>query len=91
LIPLNEWKQQGNGLVASLKLTDGMEGRVVLVGPRSDPEGAMVVLIGKEPGTVESLPLSAVVDRITPETTVSILCAQERHFGDSKLPAMDVQ
>jgi hypothetical protein len=91
LSSLNAWKQQGTGLVASLTLTDGVEGRVVLVGPRSDPEGAMVVLIGREPGSVESLPLSAVLDRISPETAVSILCAQERHFGDGALPMMELQ
>ncbi|MFO7975568.1 MAG: hypothetical protein R6V12_13135 [Candidatus Hydrogenedentota bacterium] len=88
---MSSWKQQGNGLVASLTLSDGTEGRVVLVGPRSDPEGAMVVLIGNEQGSVESLPLTEVLDRVPPDTAVSILCAQERHFGDSKLPAVDVQ
>ena len=51
----------------------------------------MVVLIGREPGSVESLPLSAVLDRISPETAVSILCAQERHFGDGALPMMELQ
>ncbi len=91
MILLNEWKQQGPGLVGLLTLADGTEGRVVLMGPRSAPESAIVVMVGKEPGAVESLPLSEVLDRIPPASTVAILCAQERYFGDSQLPAIDVQ
>lgn len=85
---MSDWKQQGAGLVGPLILTDGTRGRVVLMGPRSAPDGAMVVLMGKAGGSVESLPLNDVLDRLSPAAAVAILCAQERQFGEAGLPAL---
>jgi hypothetical protein len=50
----------------------------------------MVVLMGKAGGAVESLPFAAVLERLPPATVVSVLCAQERCFGEAGLPALDV-
>ena len=88
---MNEWKQQGTGLVGPLTLTDGTTGRIVLVGPRSAADGAMVVLPGKEGGPVKPLSFPEVLDRVSPATAVEVLCAQERRFGEAGLPALDVQ
>ena len=78
-------------MVGPITLADGTEGRAVLIGPRTAPEGAMVVLLGKDRSSVESLPFSAVLDRVSPSVVVDVLCAQERQFGDSGLPALDIQ
>ena len=87
---MNEWKQQGTGLVGPIQLKDGARGRIVLVGPRSDPEGAMVVVLGKDGASVESVPFAKVLDKTPPAAVVKILCAQERQFGESRLPTLEV-
>lgn len=75
------WKKQGSGLVGSLTLTDGAECRAVLVGPRSDPQGAVLVVAGDTPGALEKMPLSKALGRLSPDTAIDIICAQERAFG----------
>lgn len=76
-------------MVGPLTLRDGARGQVVLMGPRTAPGGALVVFQAKEQGPVESLPLDTVLDRLAPADVVAILCAQERQFGESGLPALD--
>ncbi len=78
-------------MVGPLTLADGAEGRIVLIGPRTASDGAMVVLMATDKSSVESLPFSEVLDRVSPSVIVNVLCAQERQFGDSGLPTLDVQ
>ena len=87
--PLNNWKQQGAGVVGPVTLNDGTRGRIVLIGPRNVPGGAMAVLQDKDGGPVKSLPLTAILERLAPADVVANLCAQERQFGESGLPALN--
>ncbi|MCX5769250.1 MAG: hypothetical protein NTZ09_03090 [Candidatus Hydrogenedentes bacterium] len=64
---------------------DGRVGSVVLVGPRSNPKGAMAVLPGDSAGAVKTLPLPQVMDSLQPATLVEVLAVQERAFGNSGL------
>ncbi len=86
---MNKWKQQGTGVVGPVTLNDGTRGRIVLIGPRNAPSGAMAVLQRSKGGSVESLPVMAILERLAPADVVAILCAQERQFGESGLPALD--
>ena len=68
-----------------MSLLDGRVGNVVLVGPRSNPKGAVVVLPGGNSGSMETLPFADVTDGLHPATIVEVLAAQERAFGTSRL------
>jgi hypothetical protein len=63
-------------------------GSVVLVGARTNPNGAVVVLSADNAGSVKTLPLPEVVDALDPATLVEVLAVQERGFGNSGLPPL---
>lgn len=67
---------------------DGRVGSVVLVGPRSNPKGAVAVLPGDNAGAVKTFPLPEVVDCLHPATLVEVLAVQERAFGNTSLPPL---
>lgn len=81
-----DWKNQGAALVSSIRLTTGQMGRVVIVGPRENPKGAVVVIAGGAGGTVDTQPVEAHMDRLPPAVVAEIVCMQERAFGASGLP-----
>lgn len=64
---------------------DGRVGSVVLVGPRTNPKGAVVVLPSDNAGPVKTIPLPEVVDALHPATLVEVIAVQERAFGNSGL------
>ena len=80
-----DWTRQGAAVVSSVELSGGQRGKVVLVGPRENPKGAVVVLAGAG-GTVETRPVEAHFDRLSPAVVAEVLCMQERAFGASGLP-----
>lgn len=63
----------------------GRVGSVVLVGPRANPKGAVVVLPSDNGGSVKTVPLSEVEAGLHPAALVEILAVQERAFGSSGL------
>ena len=81
-----DWKQQGKAVVGALSLPDGRTGRIVLMAPRSNPKGAVVVLPIEGSNEVESLPMSDHIDSLEPKVVMEILCMQERIFGPTPLP-----
>jgi len=85
-----EWKRQGAGLVGSIKLRDGRVGKVVLVGSRENPKGAMLVLATEEPGGALAIPFLEAVSLVHPRNVVEVLCAQERDFGASGLSPIEM-
>lgn len=48
------WKKQGSAFTHPIRFSDGRVARVVMVGPRSNPRGAMVAVPDVE-GNVELL------------------------------------
>lgn len=82
-----KWTRQGEAVVSSSRLVDGVPARVVLIGPRNNPKGAAVVVPVQGPEKVKTFRLDEVVDRLTPQDVVEILCMQERFFGASGLSA----
>jgi hypothetical protein len=84
------WKQQGAALVGALSLLDGRAARVVLMGPRTNPRGAMVAIPapGGE-GAPEVVSLAEAVELLHPQQIIESLCAQERCFGNGPLPRLD--
>ena len=67
---------------------DGRAGSVVLVGPRTNPMGAVVVLSADNSGSIKTVPLPELVDALHPATLVEVLAVQERAFGNSGLQPM---
>lgn len=82
-----EWTKQGAAAVAALQLNNGVRGRIVLVGVRENPKGAMVLVPGAMPASVDTRPLDQHLDHLSPAAVVEIMCMQERLFGVSGLPA----
>ncbi len=66
-------------------MSDGRVGSVVLVGPRANSKGAIMVLPSDDSGSMKTLPFADVVDALPPATVVEVLAAQERAFGNSGL------
>jgi len=85
-----EWKRQGAGVVSTVELRDGREGKVVLVGSRDNPKGAMLVLPSEDGQGAQALALQDCVRFLHPRYLVDILCAQERTFGSSGLKPADL-
>jgi len=73
-------------VVGTADLADGQRATVVLVGPRSAPKGAALLLRNKETDQVDTLALGDVLQRLMPGTVIDILAMQERLFGDAPLP-----
>ncbi|MCC6144887.1 MAG: hypothetical protein IT368_13865 [Candidatus Hydrogenedentes bacterium] len=81
------WKRKGSAVVGTLRLNDGRAANAVLVGPRQNPNGAVIVSAG--PSGTETLPLPQALELLAPPQVVDILCMQERIFGDRGLPVPD--
>ena len=71
--------------MGGLALADGRAASVVLVGPRSNPKGAVLVLAGSEEGKVNTIGLLDGTELLHPQHILDILCTQERAFGSSQL------
>jgi hypothetical protein len=78
------WKQQGEAVVGALRFPDGRSARMVLVGPRDHPKGAMVV-VATASEAADVMPLSQAVPLLAAQQIIEALCMQERVFGDSAL------
>jgi hypothetical protein len=59
---------------------DGRRGVCVLVAPRGTPKGASLLLKSADGEAVETWALEDVLEILTPEQAVDILCAQQRTF-----------
>ncbi len=81
-----DWTKQGPAFVAPINLTTGQHGRVVIVGPRENPKGAVIVIAHASGGSVDTQPVDAHLDRLAPAAAAEIICMQERVFGASGLP-----
>jgi hypothetical protein len=71
-------------VIGTVSLLTGAWAKVVLVGDRRRPKGAMLVMASPK-GAAEAKPLAECVDLLPPRTVVEILCAQERTFGMTRL------
>ncbi len=67
-----------------MTLRDGRKGNVVVVAPRKNPKGAVLVM-PKGAGEVLAVPISEALALLKPSTVVDVLCLQERAFGASGL------
>lgn len=81
-----DWTKQGAAVVSSVELTTGQHGKAVIVGPRENPKGAVIVLGGAGGGVMDAKPIDTVLDQLAPETIAEIICTQERVFGSAGLP-----
>lgn len=81
-----DWTKQGPVIVAPVELTPGRRGRAVLVGPRENPQGAVIIVAGMAGGGVDTRPLDAHLDQLSPAVITEIVCMQERQFGSCGLP-----
>lgn len=77
--------------MAGLELLDGRAVKVILVGPRDHPKGAMVAFSSREGAAAEILPFHDVLERLSPTTILEILCSQERAFGQSGLEPPELE
>ncbi len=80
------WEKRGAAWVGSLILLDGKEGNAVLVGPRRNPRGAVLVFPGGHDSEVQTVPLSAGLELLRPAQVAEVVCMQERAFGAGDLP-----
>ncbi len=85
-----DWNRQGAGLVSTIELRDGREGKVVLVGSRDNPKGAMLVLASQASQGAQAVPLIEGSRFLHPRQVVEILCVQERAFGTSGLNPVEL-
>lgn len=81
-----DWTKQGAAVVSSVELTTGQHGKVVIVGPRENPKGAVIVLGGAGGGVMDAKPVDAHMDHLSPGVVAEIICTQERVFGSAGLP-----
>lgn len=82
-----DWTKQGAAVYSRVELTTGKQGKVVIVGARENPKGAVVVIADTAPGGVDTQPLEAHIDHLSPAVVAEIMCMQERLHGASGLPA----
>lgn len=75
-----EWRRQGSAILRVILLRDGRRGVVVLVGS-PEKERNSIFVFQKEGGEREIVPISKLVDLISPEDLIDIYCTQERVFG----------
>lgn len=80
-----EWVQQGEATVGGVTLDDGRPARIVLVGDRHNPKGAMVVISASANKEVQTATLNSIIEHLPHDTIVQALCMQERRFGPSGL------
>lgn len=82
------WKKQGSAIVANFDVTDGRKATVVLVGARSNPKGAALVLSsGGADQSVTTEPIAQRLDLLTAKQVIDIVTMQERVFGNLGLPS----
>lgn len=81
-----DWQQRGAAVVSPVTLTTGMRATAVIVGPRSHPKGAAIVLPGSAKGEVKTVPLAEAVVLLHPAHAIDIYAMQERLHGDAGLP-----
>ena len=72
-------------MVSVIALRDGRVGKVVLVGGRDNPRGAVMVMPGEGTAGAQAVPLNEHRGLLHPRQVVEVLCAQERAFGSSGL------
>ena len=73
-----DWARQGPAVVGAAPLTDGREARIVVLGYRANPRGAMVVITNELGGAADTRPLADMLDVIHPRVVAEALCMQER-------------
>lgn len=81
-----DWTKQGAAVVSSVELTTGQHGKVVIVGQRENPKGAVIVLGGSGGGVMDAKPVDAHLDHLSPAAVAEIIWMQERVFGSAGLP-----
>ena len=67
-------------------LTNGQRATAVIVGPRTRPKGAGVVVPGSVGEQVETFSLDEALDLLHPSQAIEIYAMQERLHGASGLP-----
>jgi hypothetical protein len=80
------WHKQGAAFVGEIIVDGKAPARVVLVGPRSTPKGAVLVTTASPGAQLATEPFFECVDRVAAGQLVEVICMQERLFGQSKLP-----
>lgn len=75
------WTKQGNATIAPLTLRDGRTGNAVVVGPRDNPKGAVLLVAAQDSGEPESIPLQEAVELLRPDNVIDILGMQARLFS----------
>ena len=75
---------------SDIELTTGQRGKIVIVGPRENPKGAVIVLAGASAGAADTRPVEAHLDDLSPAVVAEVICMQERLFGASGLPKVDL-
>lgn len=80
------WKKQGPAVVGTLNLSDGRKATVVLVGARSNHNGAaLVIASGGGSDSVSTVPVSECLPLLSAQQVVDVFMMQERVFGNSGL------
>ncbi|MDZ4860915.1 MAG: hypothetical protein SGI88_18220 [Candidatus Hydrogenedentes bacterium] len=82
-----DWTRQGAAVVATISLSSGQDAKVVLVGARENPKGAIVLLMDAAVSATDTRPLESYIDQLSQAALAEILCMQERLFGPAGLPA----
>ena len=67
-------------MVGTTTFINGDKGSVAIVGDRSNPKGAMI-LVPQAGGDPEKRALSDALDLLHPQQVIEIVCMQERVFG----------
>ncbi len=68
-----------------MPLVDGRQANIVLVGPRNNPKGAVLVMPPQGNGPLPTLPLTEGLELLHPEAVIDIFAMQERAFGEAGL------
>ena len=76
-----EWTKQGEAVVGAVPLLDGRTGSAVIVGHRSNPKGAVLVV-----DETETITLADGYAIMGPAEMIEIIGMQERLHGSSGLP-----
>jgi hypothetical protein len=81
-----KWKKQGPAVVGVLELQDGRRATVVLVGSRSNPKGAALVMPSEKDGdAMVTIPLQQCLHALSAKQVIDITMLQERVFGSTGL------
>ncbi|MBI2433090.1 MAG: hypothetical protein HYV26_09490 [Candidatus Hydrogenedentes bacterium] len=68
-------------------MRSGAPARIVLVGPRENIKGAVLVFAAGTGSELKTSPLQEHAELLGPAQLAEISCMQERLFGASELPA----